>query len=321
MPSPEELDETQILAALLGIAEMVGGLTDTVEILDAIVRIAPSLVRVDRCALLGYDDAAREFKTVAAFGSGDGAGSFSALVIHEADAPKLAHRLVKQRLPVLLKDAAKDQVLPPAIVQRLGVRSALIAPLVCRDRVLGALWLDSTTGQHYFTSKEINVVQGIATEAAIALDNGRLSVDLGLERRRFDALARVLCDGVIIADADRRVLSMDAGAERLLGWTTAEVRGRRIVDVLDITDSQASVSWTREGGGPSPAPKELELRAHDGVRIPCTVLTAVVRDETGGVRQTLYALRRKSGAKDAEERAMDALGQLAEDAGPRTPPE
>src|SRR3990172_3329669 len=102
MPA-EDLDETQILAALLGIAEMVSGLSDTEELLEAIIRIAPSLVGVDRCALLAYDDATREFRSVAAFAPAGIAAAFDGLRILDADMPKAVQRLVRQRLPVLVK--------------------------------------------------------------------------------------------------------------------------------------------------------------------------------------------------------------------------
>lgn len=321
MAPPEEIDETQILGALLGIGEMVGSLTDTEEVLEAIVRIAPSLVRVDRCALMSYDDARREFRTLAAFGPAGSAEAFTGLSLAEADAPRLAQRLVKQRLPVILKDVAKDSPLPAALAQRLGVRSALVAPLVCRGRVLGVLWLDSTSGSHYFTSKEINIIQGIATEAAIALDAGQNLEEITLERRRFDALSRSLCDGVVVMDADLRVLSLDTGAEKLLGWMGSEVRGRLFAEVFDVTEGQASVGWTRETSGPAPIPKELGLRAQDGARVACDVLTAVVRDDGGSVRQILYALRKKPGSKDAEERAVDSLRHLEDAEEPATRPE
>src|SRR5206468_8667430 len=70
LPNRDEVDEEQILAALLGVAEMAGDLTDPEELLAAIVRITPGLVGVDRCAVLGYDKQAREFRTLAAFGPG-----------------------------------------------------------------------------------------------------------------------------------------------------------------------------------------------------------------------------------------------------------
>ena len=317
----EELDETQILGALLGIGEMVGSLTETEEILEAIVRIAPGLVRGNRAVLMTYDEATREFRTAVAFGPSGSAQAFEGLVLADADAPRLAQRLVKQRLPVLLKDSTTEAVLPAPILQRLGVKSALIAPLVCRGRLLGALWLDSTAGHHYFTSKEINVVQGIATEAAIALDNGQNLRVAALEQRRFGALARALCDGVVISDAEGRILLVDSGAERLLGWTVSEIRGRRVSDVFDLSEGEASVAWTRDPTGPTPVSKDLELRAHDGARVACEVRMAVVRDDAGAVHELLYTLRKKPGSTGAEDRAVRALDQLAEVDPPGSRPE
>src|SRR2546422_8704341 len=79
LPNRDEVSEEQILAALLGVAEMAGDLTDPEELLAAIVRITPGLVGVDRCAVLGYDTQAREFRTLAAFGPAAGWAWFVAL--------------------------------------------------------------------------------------------------------------------------------------------------------------------------------------------------------------------------------------------------
>src|SRR3972149_11073084 len=46
VPSQAEVGETQVLGALLGVAEMAAGLTDMDELLAAIVRITPGPGRV-----------------------------------------------------------------------------------------------------------------------------------------------------------------------------------------------------------------------------------------------------------------------------------
>lgn len=291
---PEDISETQILAALLGIAAMVGDLTDTQEMLEAVVRIAPSLVRVDRCAVLTLDEATRTVRTWVSFGPGATGAPFEGLEIAEADMPRLAHRLLALHLPALVKADSKDIALPPAVVQRLGVRSALLVPLVCRGRVLGLLWLDHSSQNHYFTSKEINVIQGVATSVALALDGVHRAASLDTERRRFDALARSLADGVIALDPDLRILEMDRAAEDLLGWQTSEVRGRRAHEVFAISAAQAEVGWRREGPAPSPAPKRLRLRSREGSLIPCTVYAVPVRGAAGETLQVLYVLRTAS---------------------------
>jgi len=289
---PEEVSETQILAALLGIAQMVGDLTDTREMLESVVRIAPSLVRVDRCAVLTLDESAREFRTWVSFGPGATGAPFEGLRIPEADMPRLAHRLLVLRLPALVKGDAKDVALPPAVVKRLGVRSALLVPLVCRGEVLGLVWLDHSSQSHYFTSKEINVIQGVATSVAVALDGAHRLEALDVERRRYDALARSLADGVIALDSDLRILEMDRGAEDLLGWQSSEVKGRRVHEVFAISSAEAEVGWRREGLAPSPAPKLLQLRSRVGSVMPCVVYAVPVRGAAGETLQVLFVLKK-----------------------------
>ncbi|HEY7587413.1 MAG TPA: GAF domain-containing protein [Thermoplasmata archaeon] len=308
---PEEIGETQILAALLGIAEMVGDLTDTHELLDAIVRIAPSLVRVNRCAYLAHDAALRELYAVSYFAPAGKGSVFEGLRIPESEMPRLAQRLAVQRLPALVKDSSKDITLPPSIVRSLGVKSVLLVPLASRGRFLGCLWLDHTSQSHYFTSKEINVMQAVAMEVALALDNAERTKSLGLENRRFAALSHAVSDGVIVLGPDLRILAMDRAAEDLLGWSSSEVRGRHVHEVFDITEAEAGVAWRREAGGIALASKELKLRTHDGAHIPCEVLTIPVRGEDGEVAQILYVLRNLLGVKGIQAKAMDALHELA----------
>lgn len=291
LSAPEQLGETQILAALLGIAEMVGDLTDTEELLEAVVRIAPSLVRVDRCALLAYAEPAHEFRTQVSFAPPGAASALADLRIPESDMPRLAHRLVVLHLPALVKPDSHDLALPPAVVRRLQLKSALLVPLVSRGRALGVLWLDDSEHGHYFTSKEINVIQGIATSVAVALDGAARAEALALERRRFEVLARSLADGVIVLDRDLRILELNPSAEDLLGWQSSEVRGRRAHELFSITEAQASVAWTRDANAPAPAAKSLRLRTREGGTVACEVLALPVHGEGGETEQVLYVLR------------------------------
>lgn len=270
---------------------MVGDLTDTEELLEAVVRIAPSLVRVDRCAILSYTEAAREFRTRVSFAPPGAANPLTDLRIPESDMPRLAHRLVGLHLPALVKPDSRDLALPPAIVKRLQFKSALLVPLVSRGRALGVLWLDDSEHGHYFTSKEINVIQGIATSTAVALDGAARAEALALERRRFEVLARSLADGVISLDRDLRILEMNRSAEDLLGWQSSEVRGRHAHEVFSITEAQASVAWTRDANAPAPAPKTLRLRTREGGMVACEVLAVPVRKDGGETEQVLYVLR------------------------------
>ncbi len=297
MSAPEEVGETQLLAALLGIAEMVGDLTDVHDLREAVVRIAPSLVRVDRCAILAYEEPAREFRVTDYFGPLWPKSPFQGLVIPASDMPRLSQRLLDLHLPALVKGDSRDLALPAAVVKRLGLKSALLVPLVCRGKVLGALWLDHSDQSHYFTSKEVNVIQGVATSLAVALDDSNRAAALAFERRRFEILARSLAAGVIVLDRDLRVLELNGSAEELLGWQSGEVRGRRVHEVFAIPEAQAGIAWTKGGAAPSPATKTLRLRTRRGDLVTCEVLPIPIRGDGGETLQVLYVLRAPPGPR------------------------
>jgi len=302
----------QLLAAFLGVAEMVGGLSDTDELIALIARVTPGLVRVDRCAIMAYDESSREFRTLGSFAPGMRRTPFDGLRIQEAEIPWLAQRLIVLRLPALLKASSGEAGLSPALQQRLSLKSALVVPLSARSHFLGLLWLDDTRGPHYFTSEEINIVQGVGAQVAIALDGANLAGQLDLERRRIEALVGAFAEGLIVADRETRIVSIDAGAEALVGWQTSEVRGRRMPEVFDISEAEASVGWTKDRRGLASATKELRLRARDGQAVECTAQAVAVRGADGETVQILYALRGTPGTRGYAERVMDSIDELTE---------
>src|SRR6267378_3860780 len=308
----EEIGETQLLASLLGVAEMVSSVSETDELMALIARVTPGLVRVDRCAIMAYDESTREFHTIGAFAPGEPRTLFDGLRIQEAEIPWLAQRLIALRLPALLKPTSGEAGLSPALQQRLSLKSALVVPLTARGRFLGLVWLDDTRIPHYFTSEEINIVQGIAAQVAIALDGANLAKERDLERQRIEALVPAFADGLISADTDQRIVNIDAGAEALIGRQTSEVRGRRVHEVFDISEGEASVAWTKDRGGLAAASKVLRLRARDGQPVECVVQAVAVRGTEGEVVQILYALRRKPKTGGYADRLMDTMDGLAE---------
>jgi PAS domain S-box-containing protein len=64
-----------------------------------------------------------------------------------------------------------------AAVQALGVRSTMIVPLVARGRTIGAItFVSEQEGRHYGPT-EVELAEGLARRAALAIDNARLYRD------------------------------------------------------------------------------------------------------------------------------------------------
>ncbi len=294
MLESRELEEEAILAALMGITEMMGDLTDLEELLDAIVRIAPRLVSVDRCAILLRNPRAHEFRVAHAFSS-DGATTdrLMRLAIPESDIGRLVHKLVEQRIPVMLR-AGREPLLPAAIMEAFEIRSMLLVPLVYQEQVMGFITLDEAAKDHLFTSREVNVVQAIAAHAAVAIVHTRLAESYRLERRRAEALADALCEGVVTLDRQLRIVSLSPGAEALLGWMTDDVAGTLAAEVLDDRASTGEVlSPARKIlGGATRETAVVRFRARDGPEVSCSVTAFGVAGTMGGPAEILYALTR-----------------------------
>ncbi len=300
---PEELgpDETQILAAMLGISEMVGGLSDLQELLGTVVRIVPQLVRGDRCAIFSLDGRRGELRCEQAFGPDmEQVKYISSLVIKEADIPKLAQKVIKQRLPAFIRDALKEEILPAAIIQRLGLKAMLIAPLVCRESVLGIMILDDSSGSRYFTSKEINIVIGIATMAAIAIDSTSSREDLATERARLAALAAATNASFLVLDPHFRIKYVNSLGEEMLGWKREELVGKLCSEVFRATDTNGirvcgsscigqRILWGENVAGEV---HRLSFLTKDGRRMLCDVRGSAVRNSKGNVTEIVYALIR-----------------------------
>lgn len=285
----KELEEEAILAALMGISEMMGDLTEIDELLDAIVRIAPRLVLADRCAIFLRNPRAPEFRVTHAFSADPPTTALlMRVVLPEAHIERLTHKLIRQRVPVLLR-VGRDPLLPPAFTDKFRIRSMLLVPLEYQGQVMGFMTLDQAGQDHVFTSREVNVVGAIASHAAVALVHTRLVDAYRLERRRNEALAGALCDGVITLDPQLRVASMNAGAEVLLGWTAEGVQDRPCGDVLG--DGMLAAA-RRVLSGAVRDTAVVPVRARDGSYVACLVTGASVPGAPGVPAEVLLALTR-----------------------------
>ena len=82
---------------------------------------------------------------------------------------------MEDRHALLCRDAAADERFAQAqSIMSLGIRSMMVAPLVFRDDVLGAVHIDSVTGIREFTQADLELLAIAASQVAGCLANARL---------------------------------------------------------------------------------------------------------------------------------------------------
>lgn len=82
----------------------------------------------------------------------------------------------------LLFDEIRDEVVADATqdpehfvqLRSFGFRSAMIVPLICRDRVLGTLTLLTAESGRRYTKEDLRMAEDLAARAAFPIDNARL---------------------------------------------------------------------------------------------------------------------------------------------------
>jgi signal transduction histidine kinase len=98
-------------------------------------------------------------------------------------APLLTHDYVND--PRIVHDAAYDKT-----VRDEGVVSALALPIMLKDEIIGLLWVASRQPAA-FTEQDLDTLQRLTHQAAIAMANARLYADTRLKTARLEALIRV----------------------------------------------------------------------------------------------------------------------------------
>jgi PAS domain S-box-containing protein len=79
-----------------------------------------------------------------------------------------------QEIPdeLLARSARNDEHL--AVLRALGLRSAIIAPLIARGRILGAITLVHAESGRRYDAADLTLVEDLAARAALAVENARL---------------------------------------------------------------------------------------------------------------------------------------------------
>ncbi len=77
--------------------------------------------------------------------------------------------------PYISANVGKDEQLGAAqpILERVGIQSLLLVPLVVQDQVIGSIGFDAIQAPRQFTEEEINIIRVVTDQMAIAVTNAR----------------------------------------------------------------------------------------------------------------------------------------------------
>lgn len=176
-------EEAWVNTALLQVAEAVNKLTDLNEILDTIVRMVPMLVGVEACLVLIWDEENEVYRAGPSFGLTEMEhGLLESFDIDPAEFPLLNSRDVERAGPDVTYHTIK---LPPWLHDIFSTETVTAFPLFARARLVGILVVGPPSNGQNLTGRRLNILTGIAQQAAIAVVNDQLYKE-SAERSRIE---------------------------------------------------------------------------------------------------------------------------------------
>jgi signal transduction histidine kinase len=85
----------------------------------------------------------------------------------------LVQEAFDRRKPVHSSDVPNDPRCAHPAIRRLAFRSCLIAPMIVKEKFIGVLFLVWWQKYHTFTPEQVRLMDGVARQAAMAIDNAR----------------------------------------------------------------------------------------------------------------------------------------------------
>ena len=178
-------EEAYVSAALLQVAQAVVSTSSLDDILSAVVRITPILVGVERCIIFLWDDEQSVFRPAQAYGLPRNAEAiFLARRYAPGDFPLLD--VVRERDSLVIHSEG-DGLVPPDFAEytRVEPRSLLAVPLSVKGDVLGVMVLEEAGEPRRSRERRLEIITGIAHQAALAVQNDRLQQEMA-ERERLE---------------------------------------------------------------------------------------------------------------------------------------
>jgi PAS domain S-box-containing protein len=240
--------------------------------------------------------------------------------IASAECPEtLVRYVIRTHERMILDDASRPNLFSDDdYLHRRPTKSILCLPLLKQGRLTGLLYLENTLASHAFSSDRIAVLELLAAQAAISLENTRLYGDLQEREAKVRRLIDANIIGISVWDFEGRIIEANEAFLDIVGYSRDDLVSNRVHwTALTPREWSDAVGRSREElmATGSCKPYEKEYFRKDGTRVPVLIGAATFgerRDQ--GVAFVLDLTERKQveeNLRASERRYREAQMALA----------
>jgi adenylate cyclase len=186
--------ENKLLKLLLGVGKTLSSVHTPEEVMSRVMELVFQMENVERGFVMLYDEK-KGFKPAVLLYKDERLRKDPRGVVLSRT---VIERVTTERVPLLIHDVAGDERFSTSESLRLsGIRSAMCAPLIFKDKVFGLFYVDCLTKPWAFSKEELNIFAVVAAEAAISFDNARSHEELSRRVMERQALERFLSSPIV----------------------------------------------------------------------------------------------------------------------------
>jgi signal transduction histidine kinase len=170
-------EQADVYAALLEVSHQLGASPDMNGVFRVTGETCLRMTGVNRCGIFLWNELERQFEP--AWVSADkleDRKQFHSLKLKYGTMP-IVNKIVDEKRTVMAYQAAKTGIIDQELLRIFNIRSLLVVPLVSKGSLIGAMTLDHEGRQRRFSSREQAIIEGIAAQTAIAIENVRLMTE------------------------------------------------------------------------------------------------------------------------------------------------
>jgi len=273
----EQLDVGTVLKA----AQAVSGEIVLGELIKTLLRIAVEHAGAERGLLILFPGGEPRIEAEAKTGRGQIEVALLQAAVSPIKLPEsILHFVMRTRESVILDDAlVNNPFSTDEYISQKFTRSTLCLPLVKQSKLIGVLYLENNLASHVFTPDRISVLELLASQAAISLENARLYNDLGEREARTRRLVDANIIGLMIWAVDGSIIEANDAFLKMLGYNREELilgqLRRQELTPAEWRDADDQAEAELKAAG-TVQPREKEYFRKDGSRVPVLVGAAML---------------------------------------------
>ena len=233
-PAVQQLDTSAVVKA----SQAVSGEIELPKLIETLMTITLENAGADRGLLILAQVAGFEVE-VEAEARGTGVEvKLSRPAMAETLYPEaIVNYVIRTQKSVILDDAAHPGATFEDGYLRGGrARSVFCLPMLRQGKLAGVLYLENTQATHAFTPDRIAVLEVLAAQASISLENARTYQALRESEDKYSRIVNTAAEGIWAVGPDERTTFVNARMAEMLGYSSQEITGRPLTGFMFEVD-------------------------------------------------------------------------------------